>query len=179
MSTPDPDLTTAPTAAPSNAPTNAPTSGPTNAPTTAATAAVPAGPAWLSCPPFYQWLDPRLEQLGGGRCELSLAPRPELGNSKGDLHGGAIAALFDIAMSQAVRSAYADKINVSTIGLTVNYLATSQGTVRISAQALRPGSTIAYAEVEALNAAGECVARASGNYRIIRPKPRAGAQGAA
>jgi len=133
-----------------------------------------AGPAWLSYPPFYALLGPTLEVLADGRCEISLAPRAELGNSKGDLHGGVIASLFDLAMSQAVRSVYAgrgEKINVSTIGLTVNYLAPSKGSVRVIAQALRPGASIAYAEAEALNEEGESVARVSGNYRIIRPKP--------
>ena len=137
-------------------------------------------PAWLSYPPFYALLGPTLELLADGRCEISLAPRAELGNSKGDLHGGVIASLFDLAMSQAVRSVYAgrgEKINVSTIGLTVNYLAPSKGTVRVIAQALRPGASIAYAEAEALNEAGESVARVSGNYRIIRPKPSDGRDG--
>lgn len=134
----------------------------------------PSKPAWLSYPPFYEFLGPTLEVLADGRCEVSLAPRRELGNSKGDLHGGAIASLFDLAMSQAVRSVYVAKgenINVSTIGLTVNYLAPSKGTVRVIAQALRPGASIAYAEAEALNADGDSVARVSANYRIIRPKP--------
>lgn len=127
-------------------------------------------PAWLSHPPFYDWLGATLLQLGSGRCVLRLEPRGALGNSKGDIHGGATASLLDIAMSQAVRSSYADRVNVSTISLTINYLATAAGAIQATAVALRPGATIAHAEVEATDLQGQAVARATAIYRIIRAK---------
>ena len=125
---------------------------------------------WRSYPPFYAWLGAQLERLQDGECIVRLDPRAELGNSKGDLHGGAIAALLDITLSQAVRSAYSEVVNVSTISMTINYLAPTVGVARASGKVLRAGASIAYAEGEAVNQQGEVVSRISATYRIIRAK---------
>ena len=82
----------------------------------------------------------------------------------------AIASMMDITLSQAVRSAYPSGINVSTISMTVNYLAPSQGNALSHAQVIRAGHSIAYAEGDVKNEAGDIVCRVSGSYRIIRPK---------
>ena len=79
-------------------------------------------PSWITCPPFYMYLGATLLHLMDGECTLQLDVRPELMNSKGDLHGGAITAGFDIALSQAVRSSYPRTVNLSTISLTINYI---------------------------------------------------------
>ncbi len=125
---------------------------------------------WLSHAPFYDHLGLRVVSIGEGSARLALSPSHDLGNSKGDLHGGAIASMMDITLSQAVRSAYPQGINVSTISMTVNYLAPSQGNAKSHAQVVRAGHSIAYAEGEVQNEAGEIVCRVSGSYRIIRPK---------
>ncbi len=125
---------------------------------------------WRSYPPFYGFLGAELERLQDGECVLVLAPRAELGNSKGDLHGGAIASLLDIVLSQAVRSAYTERINVSTISMTVNFLAPTTGWARATGKVLRAGASIAYAEGEVVNEKGELVSRISGTYRIIRAR---------
>jgi uncharacterized protein (TIGR00369 family) len=125
---------------------------------------------WLSHAPFYDHLGLQVVSIGDGSASLLLSPSTDLGNSKGDLHGGAIASMMDITLSQAVRSAYPSGINVSTISMTVNYLAPSQGNALSHAQVIRAGHSIAYAEGDVKNEAGDIVCRVSGSYRIIRPK---------
>jgi len=125
---------------------------------------------WLSHAPFYDHLGLHVVDIGDGEASLMLAPSTALGNSKGDLHGGAIASMMDITLSQAVRSAYPRGVNVSTISMTVNYLAPFQGKAISHGQVIRAGGSIAYAEGGVRNESGDIVCRVSGSYRIIRPK---------
>jgi uncharacterized protein (TIGR00369 family) len=126
---------------------------------------------WLSYSPFHKMINMELERLEHGECVIRMAPRPEMSNAKGDLHGGMIASLLDISMSQAARSTQPDplQIKVSTITLTVNYLSPSTGVVTVTAKVVRAGASICYVEAEAINAKGEIVAHATGTFRIIRP----------
>ncbi len=127
---------------------------------------------WRSYPPYYRHLGGVLEELGDGTCIVRLAPRPELGNSKGDIHGGAIASLLDIVQSQAVRSRYDAAVNVATITMNLSYLATAAGEITGHGKVIRAGTTIAYAEGEIRSADGAILAKASATYRIIRPRQR-------
>ena len=124
----------------------------------------------LSHAPFYDHLDLKVMNIGNGIASLMLMPNSNLGNSKGDLHGGAIAAMLDITLSQAVRSAYPKGINVSTVSMTVNYLSPSQGKAISLGQVIRNGGTLAYAEGDVRNEKDEVVCRVSATYRIIRTK---------
>jgi len=125
---------------------------------------------WLSHAPFYDHLGLHVLDIGDGVASLMLTPSTALGNSKGDLHGGAIASMMDITLSQAVRSAYPQGINVATISMTVNYLAPSQGKAISHGRVIRSGGSIAYAEGDVKNESGDIVCRVSASYRIIRPK---------
>jgi uncharacterized protein (TIGR00369 family) len=127
-----------------------------------------AAPGWRSYPPFYAYVGATLERLENGDAVLRLVPRPELANTKGDLHGGIIASLIDMALSQAVRSGYDSSCNTATVALNINYLATARGEVRAHAKLVRAGTTIAYAEAEVTGANGAVIARATATYRIIR-----------
>jgi uncharacterized protein (TIGR00369 family) len=126
--------------------------------------------AWLSHAPYYDHIGLEVLSIGEGVASLMLKPKSALGNSKGDLHGGAIASMLDITLSQAVRSAYPKNINLSTISMTVNYLSPSQGIATSHGQVIRSGNSIAYAEGEVKNELGDIVCRVSASYRIIRPK---------
>jgi uncharacterized protein (TIGR00369 family) len=125
------------------------------------------GPQWLSYPPYYAHIGAVLERIGSGEAVLRLSPRPELANTKGDIHGGAIASLLDMVLSQAVRSGYDRSFNVATINLNINYLATANGELTARGKLVRAGTTIAYLEGEITRPDGEIVARATANYRII------------
>ncbi|MDX3905587.1 MAG: PaaI family thioesterase [Pigmentiphaga sp.] len=130
---------------------------------------------WRSFAPFYDHLGLQLEELGGGLSRIRLPARKEIGNSRGDVHGGATSGLFDVLLSQAVRSAYDAPIGgLATITLTVNFLSAGAGDLIGIGRAVRAGKTVAYAEGEVTTLAGEPVARAAATYRVIAARPRSG-----
>ena len=91
-------------------------------------------------------------------------------NPKGDVHGGALAALCDVAMARAVRSANLDLWGLSTVSLTINYLEPADGDVVARGRVIKDGGSLAFAEVEVASASGAIVLRASGVFRKIRKK---------
>jgi uncharacterized protein (TIGR00369 family) len=123
---------------------------------------------WRSFAPFYAHLGLDLESIGEGTCVVRLADRREIHNSKDDLHGGAIAALVDIAMSQAVRSTGDDDRPVATVSMTISYLGAAAGGVSADARVVRAGSTLVFAEAVVIDAGGNPIVRASGVYRLMR-----------
>ena len=126
------------------------------------------GLEWPSFPPFYEHLGLKLEALGGGKCVCGLPYAKHFGNSRGEIHGGIVASVLDIAMSQAARSAIPELTNIATISMTVNYLAPALGVLKCNAVLVRAGGTIAFAEGEVTDAKGTPVCRATGTYRIRR-----------
>ena len=124
-------------------------------------------PQWRSYPPYYAHIGAVLERIGNGEAVVRLSPRPELANTKGDIHGGAIASLLDMVLAQAVRSGYDRSFNVATINLNINYLATANGELTATGKLIRAGTTIAYLEGEITRSDGAIVARATASYRII------------
>lgn len=68
-------------------------------------------------------------------------------NTRGSVHGGAIATLADVAMGAAVRSAGAE--NVATIEMKVTFLEPGQaGELRARAKVRKRGSRISIVEAE-------------------------------
>ncbi len=132
-------------------------------------------PQWRSYPPYYAHIGATPERIDNGEAVLSLAPRSELANTKGDLHGGAIASLLDMVLAQAVRSGYDRSFNVATISLNINYLATANGELKATGKLIRAGTTIAYLEGEVTRPDGAIVARAAATYRIIHRPTRSDA----
>ncbi|HEX7128049.1 MAG TPA: PaaI family thioesterase [Thermodesulfobacteriota bacterium] len=126
-------------------------------------------PGWRSFPPFYAFLGLRLDALADGVCVVRLPFRPDFGNSRGDVHGGLVASLLDITLSQAVRSAHAGS-SVATISLTVNYLSPAKGELVCRGEVSRRGRTVAFAEGEVRDERGTPVCRASGTYRLLTAK---------
>jgi uncharacterized protein (TIGR00369 family) len=105
-----------------------------------------------------------------GRCSVWLDSKKGAHNPKGDVHGGALAALCDMAMARAVRSANLHLWGLSTVSLTINYLETVGGDVTAHARMTKNGGTLAFAEVEALSSDGACMLHATGVFRKIREK---------
>ena len=126
--------------------------------------------AWRSNPPFYQHLGFVPDAIDDGRATIRLPFRNPLGNSRGQVHGGAVATLVDAAMSQAVRSTLELGGAVATISMTVNYLAPARGELICQASMVRGGRNVVFAEAEVIDESGEPVCRASGTYRLLPKK---------
>ena len=126
-------------------------------------------PQWRTFPPFYEHLNLKLEALADGKCVIRLPYAAHFANSRGEVHGGIVASLLDITLSQAVRSTLEGPTNVATISMTVSYLTAAAGVLACSASVVRAGSTVAFAEGEVTDEKGAAVCRAVGTYRILRP----------
>lgn len=109
-------------------------------------------------------------EAGDGRSTLWLDSQRGARNPKGDVHGGALAALCDVAMARAVRSVNLDLWGLSTVSLTINYLEPASGNVVAHGRVVKNGGSLAFAEVEVTSESGANVLRASGVFRKIRKK---------
>ena len=132
-------------------------------------AATASAPQWRSHPPFYGHLGLQLKALASGRCVIELPYATHFGNSRGEVHGGIVASVLDIALSQAVRSTLEEPTNVATISMTVSYLAPAVGVLTCTGAVVRSGRTIAFAEGTVVDEKGAEVCRASATYRVLKP----------
>ena len=128
------------------------------------------GLQWPSFPPFYEHMDLQLEALGGGKCVIGLPYAKHFGNVRGEVHGGIVASVLDIAMSQAVRGSIPDLTDIATISMTANYLAPALGVLTCTGTVIRAGGTIAFTEGEMVDEKGTPVCRATATYRIRRAR---------
>ncbi len=133
-------------------------------------AAHPTGPRWRSFPPFYDHLGLELEALADGLCVIRLPYVKHFGNTRGEVHGGIVASVLDITLSQALRSTIEGPADVATISMTVNYLAPAVGVLTCNAKVVRGGRSIGFAEGEVTDEKGHAVCRAVATYRILRPR---------
>ena len=125
---------------------------------------------WKQPSRYFETLGMRIAEKGDGRATLSYAFDVAYGNRKGDVQGGVLASLVDIAMSEAIRSTLddADYRGLSTISMTVNYLDVARGDLTAHGTAARVGKTTAFGSAEVRDMAGKLVATGQGSFRIIR-----------
>jgi len=125
---------------------------------------------WRSSPPFYEHLGLKLDALADGRSAIRLPFQKYFSNTRGEVHGGAVAALVDAAMSQAVRSTIALGASVATISMNLNYLAPAHGELTCKGTVVRGGKSVAFAEAEVTDEKGSAVCRGSATFRLMLPK---------
>ena len=126
--------------------------------------------------PYYQFLGLELGGRADGRALVHLPHKPELCNSRGEIHGGAQESLLDVVLSQAIRSVLPVGSQVATISLTCSHLAAGHGDLTAHGQVIQAGRSVATAEGYVEDAAGTRVACALGTYRVWRvdrPAPAA------
>lgn len=126
-----------------------------------------AQPTWTTSAPFAQHLQPEIIAASAGVAELSFKASPEFTNRKGDIHGGVIASLMDIAASAAMRS-LEDLKGLSTVTLLVNYLEPAREEIRLTARVIKSGRSTGWVDVRAMGAEDTIVATASLTLRLIR-----------
>ncbi len=119
--------------------------------------------------PFVEALGFRLLEKGGGRAVVGFNPRPEHLNSWKAIHGGAVMALLDSALSSACRALDETCVGASTIEMKTNFLAAALGPVVAEARALRAGRSLIFAEGEMRDEAGTVLAKASGTFKLMYP----------
>jgi uncharacterized protein (TIGR00369 family) len=119
---------------------------------------------------FHRQIGVARIEAAEGHCKVFLDSQTGARNPKGDVHGGALAALCDTAMARAVRSCNLDLWGLSTVSLTINYLEPVGGDVVAQARVVKNGRSMAFAQVDVL-ADGATAVQASGVFRKIRRAP--------
>jgi len=108
-------------------------------------------------------------EVSSDRVRVGLPYRPEV-TTVGDLvHGGAIAALVDVAATAAFWTGadLARHPRGTTIGFTVNFLAPARGADLVAeARVVQRGRSICVGEVTVEGADGRAVARALVTYKL-------------
>ena len=127
----------------------------------------PAPARWRSTVPLYIHLGFQLDALDDGRSQVRLKFQPHLGNSRGEVHGGTVAAIVDAAMSQAVRSLVDKALGVATMTMNLTYLAPARGEIVCKGTVIKRGRSVMFAEAEVFGEDGELACRASASYRIL------------
>lgn len=122
---------------------------------------------WRSTVPLYINLGFELDALDDGRSQVRLRFQQHLGNSRGEVHGGTVAAIVDAAMSQAVRSLVDLEMGVATMTMNLNYLAPAKGEIICKGKVIKRGRSIMFTEAEVFGEDGALACRASASYRIL------------
>ncbi len=111
----------------------------------------PANPAWeervrasFEAQGAMRTMGATIAALEPGYCAIALAPRPEVAQQHGYVHGGVIAAIADSAGGYAAFSLFPVHASVLTVEFKVNLVAPADGE-RILAEGfvVKPGRTLA------------------------------------
>jgi len=126
---------------------------------------------------YFGYHIPYLEHLGVEpvRCENDVAVthmplKPELLNSRGQIHGGALMSVLDFTLSAAGRSHDLLGISLATIDMTTSFFSPASKDLIVTAKCIRRGSSICFCEGEIKDVDEELVAKASAAFKIIRVK---------
>lgn len=107
------------------------------------------------------------EALGDDRARIRMRYQPEQTNSRGDVHGGAIASLLDCALAAAVYSHDPAGFGAATIDLTLHFVSAGGGDLIATAQCERRGRSISFARGEVHTEDGTLVAMATGTFKLM------------
>jgi uncharacterized protein (TIGR00369 family) len=119
--------------------------------------------------PFMQFLGLVPEACTPEIARTRLALRPDLRNSRGAMHGGALMSALDFTLSAAAR-AHAPNCGMATIDMTTHFLSPAQGDVVFEARCLRLGASLAFCEGRALDEQGTVLATATATFKIVRKR---------
>lgn len=118
--------------------------------------------------PFLELLGVKGERFERGRTGLVLDVRPELTNHFGNVHGGAVATLLDVAMASAARTLLPEGDGVVTVSMTMNFLRGGQGRLSASGAVQQAGRSLIFCSGEVRDEAGELVATSIGTFKVRR-----------
>ena len=117
--------------------------------------------------PFLQHLKIQTDALGQGTARLSLPIEPQMTNSLGTVHGGAIMSLLDVAVCTAARTLHPESVGVITIDMSVSFIGGGSGQrLMAEARVLKDGRSMSFVEGEAKNEDGSLVAKAIATVRV-------------
>ncbi|WP_313303428.1 PaaI family thioesterase [Diaphorobacter sp.] len=107
------------------------------------------------------------EAVGNDRARIRMPYQKQFTNSRGDMHGGAIATLLDVGLSAAARAHDPRRYGVVTVDLTIHYIAPAAGDVICTAVCEKRGRSLSFVRGELFNDAGELLGMASGTFKLV------------
>lgn len=116
--------------------------------------------------PYRDLLEIRHVSEAPGQCVFELEIRPELMNSWGVAHGGAVMSLLDMTMGMSAKTFDPDAIGAATVELKVNFIAAASGRLRAEGRAVRAGRSLIFVEGEVRDAAGSLIAKGTGTFKL-------------
>jgi uncharacterized protein (TIGR00369 family) len=105
--------------------------------------------------------------IGDDRARVRMPFDPTHTNSRGDVHGGALAVLMDCVLSCAVRAHDPRNFGVITIDMSLHFVASSNGELIGSAHCERRGRSLSFARGEVHDPSGLLVALATGTFKLV------------
>ena len=116
----------------------------------------------------YVGIEP-LEQ-GDGFVRTALEIKPELMNSWGVAHGGAVMTLLDLTLGMAARSVDMRSNGSITVELKVNFIKATIGRIHAEGRAARAGKSLVFCEGEARDVDENLCAKATGTFKLLSPR---------
>ena len=116
----------------------------------------------------YVGIEP-LEQ-GGGFVRTALTIRPELTNSWGVAHGGAVMTLLDLTLGMAARTIDMSSNGSITVELKVNFIKAATGHINAEGRATRAGKSLVFCEGEVRDSYNHVCAKATGTFKLLLPR---------
>jgi len=113
----------------------------------------------------------RGERIGHDMAQVRMGFQAHQANSRGEVHGGAIATLLDCALAAAARAHDPAAYGVATIDLTLHYVAAGSGDLIATARCERRGRSISFARGEVRAEDGTLVALATGTFKLMARLP--------
>ncbi|MDB5644201.1 MAG: thioesterase [Hyphomicrobiales bacterium] len=121
--------------------------------------------------PFLEFCGVKNESAPEGFSRLSVIVRPEIGNTRGHAHGGLLVTMLDVALGRAARDSVPGAYSFITIDLHTSFIKPGEGRLVAEGRRTGGGRSIVFCEGEIRNATGDLVARASGVFKPVAPRP--------
>ncbi|WP_312836308.1 PaaI family thioesterase [Comamonas sp.] len=107
------------------------------------------------------------EAIGNDRARVRMPYQKHYTNSRGDMHGGAIATLLDVGLSCAARAHDPSRYGVITVDLTIHYIAPGSGDVVCTAVCEKRGRSLSFVRGELHDDAGNLLGLATGTFKLV------------
>ena len=111
------------------------------------------------------------EEFGEDFVRIRMPYRPDLTNSGGTFHRGALATLLDVALCCAARPSNTAELMVITLDLSVHFLSSSDRDVIAEARCLKRGRSVAFSQGEVRSLDGELLATATATLKLVPRRP--------
>lgn len=116
--------------------------------------------------PMVQVFGLRGEAIGDDRARVRMPFQALHTNSRGDVHGGALAVLLDCTLAGAARAHDPVRFGVVTVDMTLHFVATARGELVASAVCERRGRSLCFVRGEVHDAQGTLLALATGTFKL-------------